>query len=314
MPKHRVDRFIRARLRESELEPVEPADRRTLIRRAHFVITGLPPSADAIDSFASDESPDAFEKLVDSLLESPAYGERWARHWMDWVRYAESHGSEGDPGIRNAWHYRDYLIRALNEDVPYDQLLKEHVAGDLLPQPRVNDELGVNESLLATAHWRMVFHGFAPTDALDEKVRFTDDQIDTFSKAFLGLTVSCARCHNHKFDAISQADYYALFGILGSSRPGRAPMETHEIQRKNFDALSALKPQIREQLAADWLAALDGVAARFLDKSTSESGDKPESIFNLWHELEKLPEEESQDIKSWWSKQAEEVPRRNRYV
>ncbi len=144
---------------------------------------------------------------------------------MDWIRYAESHGSEGDPRIQNAWRYRDYLIRALNADVPYDQLIHEHVAGDLLPEPRKNQELGINESVIGAAHWRMVFHGFAPTDALDEKVRFIDDQINAFSKAFLGLTVSCARCHDHKFDAISQEDYYALFGILGSCRPGRASID-----------------------------------------------------------------------------------------
>ena len=144
---------------------------------------------------------------------------------MDWIRYAETHGSEGDPAIENAWLYRDYLIRAWNDDIPYDQLLREHIAGDLLEEPRVNRELLINESLIGTAHWRMVFHGFAPTDALDEKVRFIDDQVNAFSKAFLGMTVSCARCHNHKFDAISQKDYYAIFGILSACRPGRAVID-----------------------------------------------------------------------------------------
>ena len=147
---------------------------------------------------------------------------------MDWIRYAESHGSEGDPEIFGAWQYRDYLIRALNADVPVDQLIREHVAGDLLSKPRLNTDLGINESAIGPAHWRMVFHGFAPTDALDEKVRFIDDQINSFSKAFLGLTVSCSRCHDHKFDAISQKDYYALFGILGSCRPGRTVIDLPE--------------------------------------------------------------------------------------
>ncbi|MEM7314861.1 MAG: DUF1549 domain-containing protein, partial [Planctomycetota bacterium] len=227
---HEVDRFVHQRLAEAKLSPSKQADRQTLIRRATFALTGLPPTIEQLETFQGDERADAFERLVDKLLDSPAFGERWARHWMDWVRYAESHGSEGDPRIENAWFYRDYLIRALNADVPYDQLLREHMAGDLLENPRINDELGINESLIGTVHWRMVFHGFAPTDALDEKVRFTDDQIDTFSKAFLGLTISCARCHNHKFDAISQADYYALFGILGSTRPGRSAIESPEIQ------------------------------------------------------------------------------------
>ena len=123
------------------------------------------------------------------------------------------------PGIENAWVYRDYLIRVLNDDIPYDTLVREHIAGDLLPKPRINTDLGINESIIGPSHWRMVFHGFAPTDALDEKVRFIDDQINVFSKAFLGLTISCARCHDHKFDAISQKDYYAFFGILGIVPP-----------------------------------------------------------------------------------------------
>ncbi|MEM7478237.1 MAG: DUF1549 domain-containing protein [Planctomycetota bacterium] len=200
-----IDRFVLKRLMQEQLTPSKKADKKVLIRRLYYALIGLPPAAEEVAAYVADDSPEAYEKLVERLLESKHFGERWARHWMDWVRYAESHGSEGDPRLVGAELYRDYLIRALNEDVPYDQLLVEHVAGDLLPQPRINGELNINESLIGTAHWRMVFHGFAPTDALDEKVRFTDDAINAFSKAFLGLTVSCARCHNHKFDAISQA-------------------------------------------------------------------------------------------------------------
>ncbi|MEM7015369.1 MAG: DUF1549 domain-containing protein, partial [Verrucomicrobiota bacterium] len=248
---HPVDQFIQAKLDESGLQPSEPADPRTLARRIYFALIGLPPKPEEIDAFV--ENGADVDALVDRLLASEHFGERWARHWMDWIRYAESHGSEGDPRIENAWLYRDYLIRALNADIPYDQLLREHVAGDLLGQPRVENQ--INESVIGASHWRMVFHGFAPTDALDEKVRFTDDQINVFSKAFLGLTVSCARCHDHKFDAISQADYYALFGILGSTRPGRHAIETPEKLNVNRDELAALKPKIREAIAKDWLAA-----------------------------------------------------------
>ncbi len=192
--------------------------------------------------------------------------------------YSETHGSEGDPAIPNAWKYRDYLIRALNADVPYDQLLREHIAGDLLANPRINEELGVNESAIGPAHWRMCFHGFAPTDALDEKVRFTDDQINVFSKAFLGLTVSCARCHNHKFDPISQADYYAIFGILGSTRPGIIDANPTSKQLAVRAELKQLKAQIRDSIANNWLASTSGLADR-LDGLLSSKNSPNDSAF-----------------------------------
>ncbi|MCA9084051.1 MAG: DUF1553 domain-containing protein [Planctomycetaceae bacterium] len=274
-----IDRFVYQQMASAGLSPVSVADPAVLIRRLHFVLTGLPPTPEEAEKWiqkltVSKESPlsetafqTAFEELTDQLLASPRFGERWARHWMDWIRYAESHGSEGDPEIVQAWLYRDYLIRALNDDVPVDQLIREHVAGDLLTSPRYNPALGINESAIGPAHWRMVFHGFAPTDALDEKVRFIDDQINTFTKAFLGLTVSCARCHDHKFDAISQKDYYALFGILSSCRPGRTVIDLPERQTRNREELQALKPQLRLAIADEWLASADGLAERLLQQA-----------------------------------------------
>ncbi len=255
-----IDQFILHRLEEAGLQPAPEADRATLVRRLFFAIIGLPPTPEQLREFLDSTSPTAYQQLVDELLESPHFGERWARHWMDWIRYAESHGSEGDPQLFGAYHYRDYLIRALNNDVPYDQLVAEHVAGDLLAEPRIHPELGINESLIGTAHWRMVFHGFAPTDALDEKVRFTDDAINAFSKAFLGLTVSCARCHNHKFDPISQADYYALFGVIGSTRPGRSGMQLTAQLTAHDVELRELKVQIRGAISTDWLSVLQSRA------------------------------------------------------
>ncbi len=267
---HPVDRFLEAQRKAEGLEAVGPADANILARRLYFALIGLPPTAEQARAFlqAHEENPArAVESLADELLASPHFGERWARHWMDWIRYAESHGSEGDPQIGNAHLYRDYLIRALNADVPYDQLLREHVAGDQLQPPRVNEHLAINESLIGTAHWRMVFHGFAPTDALDEKVRFTDDQINVFSKAFMGLTVSCARCHNHKFDPISQKDYYALFGILGSTRPGRKAIDLPERQNLHRAELAALKPQILAAVAEDWLQFMPQLRKRLAAES-----------------------------------------------
>ncbi|TWT94988.1 DUF1553 domain-containing protein [Neorhodopirellula pilleata] len=286
---HPVDRLIRNRLNEAGLKPAAQAEPQVLLRRLSFALTGLPPTEQQVDRFMQLRDPTAaVDQLIDELLDSPHFGERWARHWMDWLRYAESHGSEGDPRIENAHLYRDYLIRALNEDVPYDQLVREHIAGDLLAEPRLNHELAINESLIGTAHWRMVFHGFAPTDALDEKVRFTDDQINVFTKAFLGLTVSCARCHNHKFDAISQADYYALFGILGSTRPGRKAVDLINQQTTNLRELTELKTVIRSAVADVWLNATDDVANRLAhDRELMKNAGQPSSPLHLLHVIKR---------------------------
>ncbi|MED6335553.1 MAG: DUF1553 domain-containing protein [Planctomycetota bacterium] len=267
---HAVDRFVERQLERNGLERAAPADRRTLMRRLSYAVTGLPPTLEQLGEYLADEEPGATERLIERLLASPHYGERWARHWMDLVRYADSHGSEGDPAIPEIHRYRDYLIRAFNADVPYDQLVREHVAGDLLAEPRVNEELGIVESAIGTAHWRLVFHGFAPTDALDEKVRFVDDQINVFGKTFLAQTISCARCHDHKFDAISQADYYALFGILGSCRPAMQDVNTPGRQRRDRERLGELKAQVRAGLAEAWLAELDEITERLADPSTED--------------------------------------------
>ena len=283
---HPVDRFIQARLQTAGLVPSSPADRRTLIRRASYVLTGLPPSPQQIHEFLNAPNDDGYESLVDELLASERFGERWARHWMDLMRYADSHGSEGDPAIPEIYRYRDYLIRAFNADVPYDQLMREHIAGDLLSEPRTNEQLGINESRIGPAHWRLVFHGFAPTDPLDEKVRFTDDQINVFSKAFLGLTVSCARCHDHKFDAISQRDYYGLFGVLASCRPALRDVNLPHVQERHKSELAERKAVLRTKLGDHWLGRLDELRSK-LRGDTQVWGNKisqhaePHQLFYL---------------------------------
>lgn len=254
---HPVDRFLLARMRDKGLNPVAPASQRALIRRLYFALTGLPPMpAEFREALELSHS-----ELVDRLLNSKHFGERWARHWMDWFRYAESHGSEGDPKIPHAYRYRDYLIRALNADVPYDQLIREHIAGDLLPDPRVNEELGLNESAHGIAQLRLVQHGYQPTEPQMERVRFVDDQVDVVSKAFLGLTVSCARCHDHKFDPISQDDYFALFGIFRSAMPGIVSVDAPGRLDVYRDRLNELKAEIREAVAVEWMAFADRVPA-----------------------------------------------------
>ena len=247
-----IDRFLDAKIAAAGITPSAQADKATLLRRATYVLTGLPPSPAEIASFEADTSPDAFAKVVDRLLASPRYGEHFARHWMDLVRYADTHGSEGDPAIPQSWRYRDYLIRAFNTDVPYDQFVREQLAGDLLKSPRINTADKLNESALGTGHFRMIEHGYQPVDTIDEQVRNVDNQIDVVSKTFLGLTVSCARCHDHKFDAISQADFTAFYGIFASARPGQVTVDSPAVLDQHRDRLTDLKQAIRSELAANW--------------------------------------------------------------
>jgi len=260
-----VDRFILQKLQERGLEPAPLAERRVQFRRLSFALTGLPPEPEAVEEFLTDKSPGAWQRQVDRLLESPHFGERWARHWMDLFRYADTHGSEGDPRIPHAWRYRDYLIRALNADIPYDQLVREHLAGDLLPPEltRIDTDAGINESAIGTAHLRFVEHGYAPVDALEELVRFTDNQIDVISKAFLGVTLSCARCHNHKFDPISQKDFYAMYGTLASCRPALVTVDLPERLATNREGLVRTKEVLRDKLAESWLGAVGSLAQAF---------------------------------------------------
>jgi len=243
---HPVDAFIEAKLAEQGLKLSPPVDSTTLLRRLSFVLNGLPPPTDQLSTTRL-----SLSDVVDQLLASPRYGETWARHWLDWVRYAESYGSEGDPAIPYAWRYRDYVIRAFNSDVPYPQMVREAIAGDLLAKPRINDD--INESALGIGQLRMVLHGFSPTDTLDEMVTFTDNQIDVVTKAFQGLTVSCARCHNHKFDAISQTDFYALYGIFTSTRPAVIDVTAPDVGKQQRSKLASLKQQIKALVGKAWL-------------------------------------------------------------
>ncbi len=291
-PASGVDRFILAELEEDGLRPAAPADRRTIIRRLSFDLTGLPPTPAEVKEFVRDESPDAYLRLVRRMLASQRFGERWARHWMDLVRYADSHGSEGDPKVPESWQYRDYLVRALNADVPYDQLLREHLAGDLLASPRIDHDKGINESILGTAHLRVVELGYQPVDPWEERVKWTDNQIEVFSKAFQGLTVSCARCHDHKFDAISQEDYYALFGILYGARPTMRAVDSPAVLRRNEAELLDLKGRIREKVAEAWIAEAEALGRRVWEgtdpavkRSMEEAACDESSPLHAWMTL-----------------------------
>ena len=209
-----LDRLILANLADHDLKPSAMADKETLIRRATFDLTGLPPTPQDVEAFVSDKSPDAFAQVVDRLLASPHFGERWGRHWLDVARYAESTGMTRNFIYYYAWRYRDFVISAFNQDMPYNQFVTEQIAGDLLPfnSPEQHDQQMIATGFLAVGP--KDYNEKNPQQFLANNV---DEQIDTTTKAFLAMTVACARCHDHKFDPIPSAEYYSLAGIFRSS-------------------------------------------------------------------------------------------------
>jgi hypothetical protein len=205
-----IDAFVQAKLREHHLPSAAPADKRTLLRRATYDLTGLPPTPQEMEVFLADDSPEAFERVIESLLASPQYGERWGRHWLDVVRYADSNGMDENVAFGHAWRYRDYVVRAFNQDKPFDTFLIEQIAGDLLPRSE--------ESIVATGFLALGARVLAEPDVQKLEMDIIDEQIDTIGKTFLGMTLGCVRCHDHKFDPISQEDYYGLAAIFRSTR------------------------------------------------------------------------------------------------
>jgi hypothetical protein len=247
-----IDDWIDRQIAAEAVVAAERADRRTLIRRLSYQLCGLPPTPEEVEALDADQSPDAWEKCVDRFLAKPDFGIHWARHWLDVVRYAETHGSEDDAVLPFSYRYRDYIIRALQNDLPYNQLIREHLAGDLVP-PRWNRELGINEALIGTAFLRFVEFNQTPVDVKREEIVVIDNQIDAIGKAFQGLTISCARCHDHKFDPISDEDYYALYGILRSTRSGLRVIDDPAVFDRDRGALTDGQTQIRERIAPAWI-------------------------------------------------------------
>ncbi len=211
-----IDRFILKELQAVGWEPAAAADKRTLIRRATYDLTGLPPTVDEVNAFLADTASDSFARLVDRLLESPRYGERWGRHWLDLVRYATSNGADENHELPNAWRYRDWVVRMFNQDLRLDQFIVQQLAGDLLPVP--DDEQLAGELLTATGMLVIGPKMLAEQDKDKMTIDIVDEQIDTVARTMLGLTVACARCHDHKFDPISASDYYAMAGIFYSTK------------------------------------------------------------------------------------------------
>ncbi len=245
-----LDAFILAKLDAAGLKPAAPASKTSLLRRVTYDLTGLPPTPEEVDAFLKDESPDAYEKVVDRLLASPHHGEKWGRHWLDLVRYAETNGYEFDTAKPHVWRYRDYVIKSFNDDKPYDRFVREQLAGDEL-EPLTPD------GLVATGYYRLGVWDSGAPDRLQAQFDELDDIVATTGQVFLGLTVNCARCHDHKIDPFPTADYYRLLaffrgvqrygGRRGSTRP--LPM-TEGAPKEDVTKYQKRLAEVRERMKA----------------------------------------------------------------
>jgi len=256
-PRTPIDRHLLAALEDAGITPVADTDRATLIRRLAFDLTGLPPAPEEVRAFVADTSADALERVVEGYLASPRFGERWARHWLDVARYAESSGKDSNVPFPHAWRYRDYCIAAFNDDVPFDRFVREQIAGDLLD---VRDEAEQARAIVATGFLALGPKGLADRDARQFRLDLVDEQIDVVSQSMLGLTLACARCHDHAFDPVNQHDYYALAGIFLSTD---TLYGTHAQQRNlhpstliELPPAAGLPPAVADLSAAD-LARLE---------------------------------------------------------
>ncbi len=228
-----IDAFLTTSQHSRGVSPAGPAEKRILIRRATFDLTGLPPTPDQVASFLADTSPEAFVRVVDRLLASPRHGEKWGRAWLDVARYADTAGETADMPVPDAWRYRNYVINAINADKPFDQFLREQIAGDLLARDLPGDAPPDRYAELVTATGYLAVARRFGFDSLKDHFLTIDDTIDTFSKSLLGLTVACARCHDHKYDPVTANDYYALFGIFESTRYPAPGCEKDRVPRDN---------------------------------------------------------------------------------
>jgi hypothetical protein len=262
-----IDRFVLQRLEQERITPSRVADRQTLIRRLYLDLLGLPPEPEEVSAFVGDLDPRAYEKLVDRLLDSPHYGERWGRHWLDQARYADSHGYDLDQARPHAWRYRHWVVEALNRDLPFDQFTIEQLAGDLLPNP-------TNDQLVATGFHRNTLSNLeVGADPHEDRVRQTFDRTDTTATVWLGLTLGCARCHDHKDDPLSQLDYFGMYAFFDSvwekDLPAPLPAETAGYPERKathdqlYEQILATRRNYEQHIASDkakhWAATLSKI-------------------------------------------------------
>lgn len=317
--KNEVDQFILAALEKKSLKPVAEADRRTLARRLSFALTGLPPDPKSVDWYFANSAANADDEFVQSLIDSPAFGEHWARHWMDVVHYTDTHGYEWDIPAKNAWRYRDYLVRAFNNDVPYNQLIVEQIAGDLIT-PRIDTSTGLNESLIGPMALRLGERRHGDNSAIEGiSQEAVANVIDTVSKGFLATTVGCSQCHDHKLDAVEQRDYYGLAGVLLSTRWGVRTVDTSDPNLEVIEELKQIKREIRGEVAKLWGESKASLAAKFLAIPATEpeksddtkrkrvppAGGFPESVSGIWRRITNgVTDQEA--LPATWSKFATE--------
>lgn len=298
-----IDAFVLSKLEQAHLSPAPPLGKAALLRRVTYDLTGLPPTTAEVDSFLADNSPNAYEKVVDRLLQSKHFGEQWARHWLDVVRYADTNSFERDGPKPNAWRYRDYVIRSFNDDKPYDRFVREQIAGDELPD-------GGNDGLIATGFYRLGQWDDEPADKELAVYEVLDDIITTTAQGFLGLTVNCARCHDHKIDPIPQRDYYSLLaffkGITPNGNPNpnvELPIFEDDAARSTYDdavrvrqdrlnslqaSISAIEDEFRQRLSRDQQfdrPDMDDLEYRFYRDTWQKLPDfdslKPETVAKL---------------------------------
>lgn len=303
-----VDSFVLAALESAKLAPAKPADRLTLMRRVYYDLTGLPPSPEEIDAFLADSSPTAYEKLVDRLLADPAYGERWARHWLDVVRFAETNGYERDGIKPYAWRYRDYVIRSFNDDKPYDQFVKEQIAGDEIARKNWSAD-----AVIAAGYHRLGLWDDEPADPLQARYDELDDIVATTAQTFLGITMNCARCHDHKIDPIPQRDYYRFLAFfvdiprLSETRDVRSENSLADIsspeQKKAYEAEFQKRQSAVQKLTAQMVAIEDAAIKKMPaeEQRASEGLDRPQVVKKIkdfldeanWTTYQKLRKEKT---------------------
>jgi hypothetical protein len=281
--KNPIDAFILSKLEANQLHPAEPVDKVSLLRRAYYDLIGLPPTPEQIDAFVKDTSPKAFEKVVDHLLSLPQYGEKWGRHWLDVVRYAETNGYERDGPKPFAWRFRDYVIKSFNEDKPYDQFIKEQLAGDELPGEDP-------DAIIATGFYRLSLWDDEPADPKQARFDELDDWVGTTSQVFLGMTMNCARCHEHKIDPIPHADYYRLLAFFQDVRHYSNSRDVHSAAnmtditartiRKTYEA-ELKKNEARIHQLTESMRKIEDEGIKKMpaeDQRASEGNDRPQVV------------------------------------
>jgi len=286
-PLNDLDRFILARLEAQGVHPLGDADKRILIRRVTYDLVGLPPTPEEIDAFLADDSPQAFERVVDRLLESPRYGERWGRHWLDVVRYADTAGDNSDFPIPQMYRYRDWVIDAFNRDLPYDQFVQQQLAGDLLPSE--SDEQK-HQQIIATGYIANARRFGSRVDDYPQHLTI-EDTIDNLGRAFLGLTLNCARCHDHKFDPVTTDDYYGLYGIFHSTRYPWPGIELEQKQRDLVPLVSAEEVAAALKGRKEKQAELDAEVKRLDKERKDAAGDEKSKLDKAYQEAKKAADD-----------------------